>query len=366
KAHLLEEQLMKYRSSPCSSLLATIMAALVLAPAAAPAQELEPDETFVPEEVRKAVTEADEEEEKHEGWDFLLRLGLSGSWAGSSNVIGTADGNTWLLGGLAHHGAYYRTPRHEWSTDTLLSSAFTRTPLLDEWVKSSDAVDIASTYLHHLPGLDWIGPFARARLKTQLFPAAAIRPEEVSWLITSADEQVRVVEADRLHLTDSLSPLTLRQTAGAFVKPKTPETARFEALLGLGARQTYADDQLVVVDEEPGIVQVSELESFSQAGSEIILTVSGKLDEERFTYSGSAGFMTPFLNSLPEGDERSAIDLTNVEVALTFSLRPYEWLSIDYQFRAVKEPQLLEEMQLTNRLLVGISYALIDRSNGGE
>lgn len=330
-------------------------------PKSLPARDLDPDETFVPQEVVEKVSGLEDVDEDL-GWDFYLRTGFSASFSGSSNVIGALDGHTWTLGGSLHHGWYYITRLHEWRNDTRTRQVFASTPLIDDWVKSSDELDYLSMYFYRLPAARWVGPFGRFRLKTQLFPGSDVRPEEVTYVIGGIDGSERVVTADRLHLTDVFMPLTVRQTVGAFFQPETPPALRIEALVGFGARQTFADGQLAVTGDDPAALEVTELESFNQAGTELSLTLSGELDGGRFSYSAVAEIMTPFLNDLDAADERSAIGLTNIELKGTVSLRPYEWLSIDYQFQALREPQLLERFQVTNRLLISISYTLIERS----
>jgi hypothetical protein len=68
-------------------------------------------------------------------------------------------------------------------------------------------------------------------------------------------------------------------------------------------------------------------------------------------------FMVPFINDLREDDDRSAFELTNMEFGASLSFKVFEWLSIDYVFRAIKQPQLLDEFQIQNNLLLTASYA---------
>jgi hypothetical protein len=67
--------------------------------------------------------------------------------------------------------------------------------------------------------------------------------------------------------------------------------------------------------------------------------------------------MMPFVNDLAEGDDRGLVDLTNMEFGAKLSFKVLEWLSIDYVFRALKQPQLLDEFQIQNNLLLTASYA---------
>lgn len=335
----------------------------------APAGALAQDET-VPDPVSdETVTEVTEHEDAADdfGWDVYLRTGLSFSLAASSKVIGAVDGNTWTLGGNLHFGWYYTTRQHEWRNDLRVSEAFARTPIIDEWVKSSDEVDFLSLYFYRLEHIPWFGPFARFRLTAPAFIGLDVRPQTETYSIARADGTVDTVTNDRLHLTDSFRPLTLRETVGVFFSPETPEYAQFEALVGFGARETFADGQLVLADDgDTPELEIAELKSLTQAGSEIILDFTGQVDEGRVAYSAHAGFMTPFINDLAASDNRSAFELTNIDLKATLSIRPYDWLSVDYELRVLREPQLLDEFQVTNQLLVGIAYTLIERQNGEE
>lgn len=335
-------------------------------PAAALAQE----EEQIPDPVnQETVTEVTEHEEVADdtGWDVYLRAGLAASLAASSKVIGSNDGNTWTVGGNLHFGWYYLTRQHEWRNDLRLAEAFARTPIIDEWVKSSDEVDFLSLYFYRLEHIPWFGPFARLRLTAPAFVGLDVRPATSTYSIARVDGTVDTVTNDRLRLTDPFQPLTLHETVGVFFSPETPEYATFEALVGFGARETFADGQLALSDNgDTPEIEILELESLKQAGAEIILDFTGQVDEGRVAYSAHAGFMTPFINDVAADDNRSAFELTNIDLAATLSIRPYDWLSVDYQVRALREPQLLDELQVTNQLLVGIAYTLIERENGEE
>jgi hypothetical protein len=63
-------------------------------------------------------------------------------------------------------------------------------------------------------------------------------------------------------------------------------------------------------------------------------------------------------SALQPGDTRSPVALTNVQLDAKVSFRLVEWASIDYQLRAIRQPQVVDVFQVQNTLLLtfGLSY----------
>ena len=68
----------------------------------------------------------------------------------------------------------------------------------------------------------------------------------------------------------------------------------------------------------------------------------------------------PFLNNDPM--DRSATDLTKFGFVAGLNFTVYEWMSINYQFKVLDDPQLLDELQVQNNLLFTFSYTFIERN----
>ena len=49
--------------------------------------------------------------------------------------------------------------------------------------------------------------------------------------------------------------------------------------------------------------------------------------------------------------------LTNVEFRANLSVKLVEWASLDYQFKTLREPQLIDEFQIQNNLLFTFGLA---------
>ena len=323
------------------------------------AEAQDPEPEYVPEDLE--VTE-----EIELGWDYLLRIGVNGSLGTSSSVIGNTDGNTWTVGVSLDSAANYLVAPHEWRNSFGLGEQFTRTPLVDEFVKSGDIAELESLYMYHVPSVPWFGPFGRFRLATSLFAGSDVQAIESTYSIARASGPETVID-DRLALTDPFLPLALKESAGAFVRPETDPEIQFEVLLGFGARETFAEDQLAVSDsDDTPEIEVLVLEDVIQAGGEFVAHVWGEISDGEAAYEAGVEVMVPFINDLDESDDRGAFDLTNIDIFAGGSLRIVEWASLEYQFRAIREPQLLDEFQIQNLLLLSIGYTFIESQEPTE
>jgi hypothetical protein len=335
-----------------SRILTTVLVALVLPLGVSAQDELVPDEA--PEEVVK-----------EQGWDYVVSPGLSFSFGNSQKVIGQADGSTVALSVTIGSGANYRTGPHELRNTLNITEAFSRTPVLEEFVKSTDTLKYEGVYLFHL--LDWLGPYARLSLETAIFESFDVQPSTVQWIVTDADGNVETPIGRRLRLTDGFNPFTLRESAGFFATAYDTGPLKIEARLGFGGLHVFADDQFAVTDDgDTDQIEVSELKSFNQAGGEFGLTLGGALYEKKVTYSFGADVMMPFVNELEEGDDRSVTELTNIELNGKISFKLLSWLSVDYVLKAIRQPQLLDEFQVQNNLLVTASYTFAPEKEEAE
>jgi hypothetical protein len=304
---------------------------------------------YLPDKVKAA-------KKRVEGWTFGLTLGGSVSVAHANSVVGQIDGTTIALGAQLTGSASYLRGGHEWRNSLKLSETVTRTPAIDEFVKSNDLLTLDSIYLYHFKRLSWLGPFVRFQLETAIFPNSDVRGEDVTY---SVDGVTRGPQ-HKIHITDAFSPLTLKQSAGLFAKPAWRDDIDVEIKLGFAARQTFADGQLVVDDDDTtDPIEVKSLKDFVQGGPVAGITIKGKLKKGLITYYLDAETMLPVLNDLDDADDRNSLDLLNVAFHAGISFKLFSWMSMDYQFRAIREPQLLDAWQVQNNLLLTFTYALV-------
>lgn len=326
-----------------------VLLAGAAAPHAAAAAE-DPKTRYVPDKpvITAPLTE--------QGWVGDLALGSSVALAQSSNVVGRIDGTSFAIGLKVNGALDWARDVHEWRNSLTLGETFTRTPAVDEFVKTNDQLLLESIYLYHLKRLPWLGPFARFKLTTALFPGEDVRAAPVSYVgaVTRT--------ADTLRLTDAFTPTTLQQMVGAFGKPVDRKDLALEIKAGFEARQMIADGQLAIADDAatPDI-EVTALKTVVQGGPSLGVIGKGVLAEGRVLYAGLAEAMIPAINNQAATDDRSALELTNVNFEFNLSFKLVSWASVDYQLRAVREPQLIDKWQLQNNLLLSFSYALIER-----
>lgn len=333
----------------------TLLAGLCLTP---PALGLE-------KEYIEGVEKAKKDKKKGiQGWDGELKLSGSVNLAQASNVVGQTDGVLFSLGGSLYGALDYVHASHEWRNALDLVETFTRAPGIDAFAKTTDMIEFDSIYLYHLSFLPWFGPFGRFGLKTSLLPGRDVRDGDPAYAILEPDGTL-TPKGDG-HLTDSLLPLRLKQSVGAFAKPLTQTPLTLEIRVGLGARQVFADDQFVLDpddDDSDGVIQVKRLESYQQVGLEGSVLLNGKFSDGKISYKLLAEVMAPFANSDTATTDKSGFELTNLEFGAGLSVKIVSWASLDYEFKAIREPQILDTFQIQNNLLLSINYSLFARKD---
>lgn len=326
-------------------------------------------EDLLPAEADAVIgtTPDDSENADQSLWKYKLSLGAQLSLGASSNVIGAADGNTWTIGVVLDAGAKYENGGHDWRNSLLLSEAFTRTPVIDEFVKSADALALESLYLYHVPSVPWFGPFARFTLDTAILSGEDVRAADATYSTSFLDGTTEVVTASRLDLTDPFQPLTLAESVGVFVEPIDDDAVTVEILAGFGAQEIFAAGQLAIQDDaDTAEIEVIELDDHNLAGLAALAKVYGAFDEGRVTYEAGAEVLVPFINSLPANDDRGAFDIANISFFAGVAFKMVEWASVDYRFTADQQPLLIDEWQMTHSLLLSFSYTFVDDIEGEE
>ena len=293
-----------------------------------------------------------------EGWNPRLSLGMTASFGDNRGVVGQADGATLAFGLKFESGLDYRRGGHEWRNTLNLGEGLTRTPTLPVFVKSVDLLSLESIYLYHVT--PWFGPFVRATMLTSMFRGADVRAAPVTYQITRVNGIVDTEVGSRLALSDPFQPMTLKQSVGPFLRPVEREDINVEIRAGLGAQETLAKGQLAGVDDEATpVIEIKELASVNQIGVEAAADIWGTVSDKRVTYRLGVDLMIPLAHTaLVAGDTRSSVDLMNVELGGQLSFKLVEWASLDYQVKAIREPQVLDAFQVRNSLLLtmGPSY----------
>jgi hypothetical protein len=297
------------------------------------------------------------DDSKKDGVDWRIDSGATFDLNDNRNVIGQQDGTAMTFGYKFDAGVDIRGDGHEWRNSITLAAGMGLTPGIDQMVKTRDVHTFETIYLYHV--VDWFGPFARFAAETNAHAGAAVTGEPTTYAISNLDGTTDTRTTRKLQLTDPFRPTRLKESLGLFAQPVARDPISVEFRAGAGAREIFAADQRAVTDNaDTPEVEVSELDDVNQLGAEVVFEIWGHFVEKKLNYKLKAEAMTPFLhNELPAGDDRSAFELTNISLLASLSLKVVEWASLDYEFRADREPQLLDDFQIRNHLLVTFGLA---------
>jgi len=339
------------------------LAFLVLLPRHAHA--FEDDDDLVPDKVLSTA--------KKDGWYPRIGLGATFSFAHTSNVSSTQDGQTWNIGPKLSLGIDLRRDGHEWRNRLGFNYVLTRTPVIDRFVKTTDELVLESLYLYHVPSAPWFGPYVLLKMETAVSASEHVGAKTAAYQTTELDGWKCDPAANAcptgtsFGLTDAFAPLHLRQAVGASAVPVDRKPVRFELRLGAGARETFVKNGLGLDDNDDTeeVVELKRLQDFQQIGGELYVGLSGtitfkNLGKDRpLTYSASAEYMLPFYSS-EEPPDKGVLDLANVVYEAALGIRLFSWMSLDYTLKAVRQPLLSEEFQIQNNLLLNFQVAIVE------
>jgi hypothetical protein len=300
--------------------------------------------------------EAPAEEVTNQGLVWKIGPGFSMSFSDNRSVVGQPDGWSLTLDATMPASIGYRTGGHEIRGAITAQVAFSRSTGLPEFIKSKDFLTFDADYLYH--ALEWLGPYVHFGFDTAMFPSFDTRSGTVFWSVARRDGSTERWTGHRLRLTDPFLPITFQESIGAFANPYTTDPFTIETRVGFGGLHTLAEAQMVVSDDSAtSDIEVKELYSFDQAAVEFGVALFGQFVENKITYRVAADVAIPVVNR-PEDPSRSLVELTNIDLNATLSFKLLSWLSLDYTFKALRRPQLVDAFQIQNNLLLTISYTL--------
>lgn len=296
---------------------------------------------------------------KQDGLELTMKNAVTMSVIDSRDVVGvTPNGATYAFGLKFDTNATYRKGKHEWRTIIGINETLSRTPALPQIIKSADAATLNSTYLYFVR--PWFGPFARFSLATQLFGGYDVRAAPTNYSILRADGTVDDTSyrgVQRINLTSPFKPLTMKETVGPFARPITSEKINVEARIGLGALQTLANSQLLISDDDKTAdkVEVKTLSDVLQAGGEASVETWGALYAKKINYKAGIGVLVPFWSNEKDG---SPTKFTSLDIGVGLSFKIVEWASLDYELKAIRQPQLLDAWQIRNGFLLTLGLGV--------
>lgn len=322
--------------------------AMLVAAAEARADDPPPPNVYVPKL---------EKDELPQGPSYAYDLGATFAFDHNKNVVGQPDGALVTFGYKLALSLGYNDGPNEWRGSLDNAETLSKTPSIAELVKTRDVLALDGTYLRHV--LPWFGPFVHVSAETALFRGVDVRAAPTTYAIARLDGTTQTVESDRLRLTEPLRPASFKQSVGPFADPVRSDEVSVEIRAGAGARETIASGQIAIDDDSTTPqVEAKELQSFAQVGVEALAKVWGAFATRGLTYSLTAEAMTPFVHTdLPANDTRGALALTNLSLDGKLSLKLVSVLSLDYELLVLREPQLIDVVQVRNNLLISLSLA---------
>jgi hypothetical protein len=278
--------------------------------------------------------------------------------------VGQPDGWAMTLDANLPVDLGYRTGPHEIRGTFGAEAAFSRGAALSEFTKSKDHFGVTGDYLFH--ALEWLGPYVHFSLDTAMFEGYDTRANDTTWHVAYRDGTTRDFGGRHFLVTDPFEPLTIQEAVGAFAEAYKSDPFTMEARIGFGGIHTFADGQFVVSDDAATPeVEVKELYSFNQAAVEFGVAMSGMFVENKVTYAVGADVAIPVVND-PEAPGFTLPELTNVDLHATLSFKLLSWLSLDYTFKAIRRPQLVDAFQIQNNILLTLSYTWSNESAASE
>ena len=303
------------------------------------------------------------------GWYPLLKASATFSFNHNLDVVGTPDGINWLLGGIINGGLdYVGKGGHFWLNTLKWELSFSKTPLLDEMVKSLDNFEFESTYVYQIPKMTWWGPYANFKVKTAIMPGYMLfeNPTNVAKLGSDGVLQGDIsLPKSRLNLTDAFSPTTLRESLGLWADPVRYTAYTLQTRLGIGAWEVFTRDGFNPADDElTPEYEVKQMRDSVQLGGEVRIVMKG-VYKEFISYQAKAEFMYPFYSSFvptnKDGSDMEGMELMNTEFEFLLGFKLTNWASLDYTMKAYRLPILSPEWQIQNGLLLTLTANIVGK-----
>ncbi|MET0343006.1 MAG: hypothetical protein ABW252_18510 [Polyangiales bacterium] len=291
--------------------------------------------------------------DKPDGWSYAFTLAANLNVASNRDVVGQVDGNAVLVGGSAIAGVTYLRGRHQWLNTGSINEAWSRTPALNRVVKSTDVVDLQTLYNFFVN--PYTGPFARLALQTGLVKTDRVTAAPVTYVRDGVPTET--VTTSRLRLSDSFQPFTLSESVGWFAQPVRSEPVNLTGRVGFGGRHTFADGVIAVTGDEDdaGNTLYQRLTDVHQAGAELFAGLDGKQLGGKVLYSVGLTALFPLISN--DDTDRSIVALTRVGLSATLGMSVVSWLSVNYALKVVRDPQLIDTVQVQNTMLLSLQYA---------
>ena len=287
-------------------------------------------------------------------WTSRVLLGGAVSLSSSESVVGRANQDT--LTGTIFFDAYgtYRDGPHLASGIFEIEEGLVRIDPADgkslptQRAQDRLRADVVYTFFKN----ERVGPYARFGLLTNLFASEVLATEDTSVAFNFLDgsRDVRNFAAnDQYRTADALGSLRVREGGGLNIRLFRSLRATVNWRIGLGLRQSFFSGSFVQADD-PSTPELDlyELDDLNEEGVETTFTASVHLGERLLWLTDLEIF----------GDFGELGDPT-IDWRNTFSYRLTRFASLDYTLDVLDFPQISDETQVTQNLLLRFSWHIL-------
>ncbi|MFA5625220.1 MAG: hypothetical protein WC966_09235 [Bradymonadales bacterium] len=306
--------------------------------------------------------------QRESGWYPKLRIGGTASLNYNKDVVDVIDGTAFTFGLFIKGGLDYVYKNFEWINNLDIEHQQTKTPSIESWIKSVDKFDFRTLVLFRIPKVEWLGPFARFRLQTSLFPGYYITDKDIMVRYysygTSMDDKTdlskikraRMLAAqDSIKVTSAGEPLVLTESIGLFINPYSHDLLTVTFKAGAAGQHLFADGGYVAFDKDDKdpFYDLIELKTTHSLGVEGELELKG-IFTEYANWSLLGNLYYPFLTSKSHG--LKGAELIHSDIEAKISVKISSWASLDYALTARLRPFITEKWQINNTILLNIGF----------
>lgn len=312
----------------------------------------------------------DKKKEDPDGWKVKGNVGLTGSFSDARNVVGAEEGTTLQVGLVLAMNADWKSGQNGWENELKIQQTQSKPPQLDSFVKAVDQVDLKSTYLYRLLDPKWLGFFGRFKLNTQALRTRSIRVNETRYQQEGSTEFQVAAPQVAFVLAGPFEPLTLRESAGAFANPLKEDAITLKAGLGLAAQHVIVREGRIIANVEEAVVDdatgavfdrvtYTPLDSQNDFGLELTVDAKGIVVKDLLSWKASIDLFQPVLPGEDDDTKPQGIDRLNADFNAGLSLKLAKWLSADYVLILRRQPQVVEDWQIQNQILLSAGFDII-------
>lgn len=312
---------------------------------------------------------AEEEKKRKEGFwtDKHLHVGASALGLFNRSFVGQTDGLTIQFGAFAGGDVTLGYSGHEWRSAFAITESMIAQPSVEQlipfFIKAADEASASTEYKFRWGTVPWVGPFAKAEARTQVFPGYVLKDTPVSVIRSNLDGTTEIdsfAAGTPIFLTSWFEPLTLTETAGVFVEPPDVKpwiTYGFKA--AAAANHVVALGGYVNADNpDTPELELNQIGIVNSAGVQGEARVSGAV-LEYMTWGLNAVVYYPILAVGANVEDVGLLERTHLDVDALVSVKVLKWASIDGVVKVRRQPFVLNDWQVQASLLFTAGFNIL-------